>query len=60
VALGDKDKARLLLQSAADDYPEDPDQAKARSRLMALGGPVKTEGEPKSAPKGPALPAKGP
>ena len=43
VSLGDKDKARLLLQTAADDYPEDPDQAKARTRLMALGGPVQTE-----------------
>jgi TolA-binding protein len=59
VALGDKDKARLLLQSAVDDYPEDPDQAKARSRLMALGGPVKTENEPKSAPKGPTRPEAG-
>jgi tetratricopeptide (TPR) repeat protein len=47
VALGDKDKARLLLQTAADDYPEDPDQAKARTRLMALGGPVSTENKPK-------------
>jgi tetratricopeptide (TPR) repeat protein len=42
-ALGDKTKARLLLQTAVDDYPEDPDQAKARTRLMALGGPVQTE-----------------
>jgi tetratricopeptide (TPR) repeat protein len=47
VALGDKDKARLLLQTAAEDYPEDPDQAKARTRLMALGGPVATENKPK-------------
>ena len=46
-ALGDKDKARLLLQAAVDDYPEDPDQAKARSRLMVLGGPVQTENKPK-------------
>jgi TolA-binding protein len=43
VALGQTDKARLLLQTASDDYPEDPDQAKARTRLMALGGPVQTE-----------------
>ena len=43
VSLGDKEKARLLLQTAVDDYPEDPDQAKARTRLMALGGPVQTE-----------------
>ena len=47
VALGDKDKARLLLQTAADDYPEDPDQAKARTRLMALGGPVQADNKPK-------------
>ncbi|MCX5682830.1 MAG: PKD domain-containing protein [Planctomycetota bacterium] len=47
VTLGDKDKARLLLQTASDDYPEDPDQAKARTRLMALGGPVATENKPK-------------
>jgi tetratricopeptide (TPR) repeat protein len=44
VALGAPDKARLLLQTAVEDYPEDPDQAKARTRLMALGGPA---GEPK-------------
>jgi PKD repeat protein len=43
VALGQTDKARLLLQTASDDYPEDPDQAKARTRLMALGGPLQTE-----------------
>jgi tetratricopeptide (TPR) repeat protein len=47
VALGDKEKARLLLQTAADDYPEDPDQAKARTRLMALGGPLPTDNKPK-------------
>jgi len=47
VALGQTDKARLLLQTASDDYPEDPDQAKARTRLMALGGPVSTENKPK-------------
>jgi len=40
VKLGQPDKARLLLQAAVEDYPEDPDQAKARARLMALGGPV--------------------
>ena len=61
VALGDKEKARLLLQSAAEDYPEDPDQAKARSRLMVLGGPVKTDdSQPKSGQKGSTPPAKGP
>jgi tetratricopeptide (TPR) repeat protein len=43
VTLGDKDKARLLLQTAAEDYPEDPDQSKARQRLTTLGGPLTAE-----------------
>jgi len=43
VAEGRTDKARLLLQTAVEDYPEDPGQNAARARLQALGGPVKTE-----------------
>jgi len=43
VAEGQTDKARLLLQTAVEDYPEDPEQDAARARLQALGGPVKTE-----------------
>ena len=53
VAQGDTDKARLLLQSAAEDYPEDPQQDAAKKRLAALGGPLKTDTKP--APK-PVLP----
>jgi tetratricopeptide (TPR) repeat protein len=47
VALGQPDKARLLLQTAAEDYPEDPDQPKARGRLQTLGGPIASEPKPK-------------
>ena len=43
VAEGQTDKARLLLQTAVEDYPEDPQQNAARVRLKALGGPVKTK-----------------
>jgi tetratricopeptide (TPR) repeat protein len=60
IALGQPDKARLLLQTAVEDYPEDPDQAKARTRLLALGGPIgDSKGGPKAAPGGaaPAPPA---
>jgi len=39
-ARGDPEKARLLLQTAVDDYPEDPYREEARRRLQALGGPV--------------------
>jgi tetratricopeptide (TPR) repeat protein len=49
VARGETDKARLLLQSAVEDYPEDPEQDAARKRLAALGGPLKTDTKP--APK---------
>ena len=37
---GQADKARLLLQTAVEDYPEDPQREAARQRLQALGGPV--------------------
>jgi TolA-binding protein len=47
VALGQPDKARLLLQTVAEDYPEDPDQPKARQRLQTLGGPIASEPQPK-------------
>ena len=43
VAEGQTDKARLLLQTAVEDYPEDSHQNAARVRLKALGGPVKTK-----------------
>ncbi len=43
IAAKETDKARLLLQTAVEDYPEDPDQDKARERLKALGGPINTE-----------------
>jgi len=43
VAEAQTDKARLLLQTAVEDYPEDPQQSAARLRLQALGGPLKTE-----------------
>lgn len=43
VAQGEPDKARLLLQTAVEDYPEDPLRDDARKRLQALGGPVKTQ-----------------
>jgi tetratricopeptide (TPR) repeat protein len=39
VAAGRTDQARLLLQTAVEDYPEDPLQDAARKRLKALGGP---------------------
>ena len=43
MAEGQTDKARLLLQTAVEDYPEDPQQSAARLRLQSLGGPLKTE-----------------
>jgi TolA-binding protein len=46
MALGRPDKARLLLQTAVEDYPEDPYQPKARERLKALGGPLKPAAKP--------------
>jgi len=45
-AKGDRQKARLMLQTAVEDYPEDPNRAKARRRLQALGGPVETDTKP--------------
>lgn len=41
LARGETDKARLLLQTAVEDYPEDPARDEARKRLDALGGAVK-------------------
>ena len=40
VAAARTDKARLLLQTAVEDYPEDPLQDAARKRLKALGGAI--------------------
>jgi tetratricopeptide (TPR) repeat protein len=48
VALGHRDQARLLLQTAVEDYPEDPYRDEARNRLAALGGPIPTEPQPKA------------
>jgi tetratricopeptide (TPR) repeat protein len=45
---GEKDKARLLLQTAVEDYPEDPLQDQAREKLKNLGGPIKTDSKSKS------------
>lgn len=53
VAAGQTEKARLLLQTAVEDYPEDPQREAARLRLQALGGPVE-----KAAPR-PAVPPAG-
>jgi len=36
--LGRRDQARATLQTAVDDYPEDPDQDHARELLKAFGG----------------------
>lgn len=47
VAKGETDKARLLLQTAAEDYPEDPQQGAAKKRLAELGGPIDAAGKPK-------------
>lgn len=38
VAAGRMDQARRLLQTAVEDYPEDPHQDDARQRLKTLGG----------------------
>lgn len=43
VTKGDREKARLMLQTAVEDYPEDAHRDEARRRLQALGGPVKTD-----------------
>ncbi len=43
---GDRRKARLTLQTAVEDYPEDPARDEARRRLQALGGPVETDAKP--------------
>jgi len=43
-ASGDGQKARLLLETAVEDYPEDPHRDQARQRLQALGGPVEGGG----------------
>ena len=47
VAVNQPDKARLLLQTAAEDYPEDPYQQKAHDKLMGLGGPINADSKPK-------------
>jgi tetratricopeptide (TPR) repeat protein len=50
VAAGQTDKARLLLQTAVEDYPEDPLQDAARKRLKTLGGPLPADAKtPKKA-----------
>lgn len=38
--LGHRDKARLLLQTAVEDYPEDAHRPEAASKLKTLGGPI--------------------
>jgi len=38
VAAGRTDQARRLLETAVEDYPEDPHQDDARQRLKTLGG----------------------
>ena len=53
-ACGSHGSARLLLQTAVEDYPEDPQREAARQRLQALGGPVE-----KTAPRAAAPPATG-
>ena len=61
VALGNRDKAKLLLQSAVEDYPEDPNQAEARKQMMALeGAGVTTPPASTTAPTPAAKPAPGP
>jgi len=40
---GNRQKARLLLQTAVEDYPEDAHCDEARQRLQALGGPVEKQ-----------------
>jgi len=45
---GNRQKARLLLQTAVEDYPEDAHCDEARQGLQALGGPVETEPGPSS------------
>ncbi|MFO8013556.1 MAG: PKD domain-containing protein [Phycisphaerae bacterium] len=45
VERGNREKARLLLQTAVEDYPEDAHHAEARRRLQALGGPVESGAE---------------
>jgi len=52
--LGRKDQARALLQTAVDDYPEDPDQDHAREILQTLGGQAKPEAKEPAAGKPPA------
>lgn len=44
VALGSRDQARRLLETAVEDYPEDPSREEARNRLKVLGGGTE-EGE---------------
>lgn len=38
VALGSRDQARRLFETAVEDYPEDPSREEAGNRLKALGG----------------------
>jgi len=58
VAKGETDKARLLLQSAVEDYPEDPQQDAAKKRLAALGGTLKTDTKPSPRTAPPPAPPK--
>ena len=54
--LGRKEQARALLQTAVEDYPEDPDQDHARQILRTLDGALQPEpkkpGARKSGPAG--------
>jgi tetratricopeptide (TPR) repeat protein len=46
VGRGNTEKARLLLQTAVEDYPEDAYHAEARRRLQVLGGAVEGGKQP--------------
>ena len=46
-ALGRKEQARLLLQTAVEDYPEDAYRQEAKNKLDVLGGPVDVNKPPK-------------
>jgi len=37
VALGSRDQARRLLETAVEDYPEDPSREEALQRLRTIG-----------------------
>jgi TolA-binding protein len=66
VALGRRDQAKALLQTAAEDYPEDPYQNEAKDKLKNIDTwkvetpkPEPPKPEPKPAPKAATKPATG-